>query len=232
MTRTQRAIVQHRQGAVVVEVRDEAGRPRAGVPVWVEQESHAFPFGCVAPDLGASRARLAEVFNRLGPPAGDAARLGVPDGVPLGLLRVFLDRMAAAGETLDVCLSGSTIGMADRDERAASCRLADWYTLLFAHSAVRGVTWNGVIDGEKGAEGGLLRRDLSPKPAYRTLHKLINVVWHTRADGATDADGRFAFRGFYGVYRLGARVGDETRVAVISLRPGNGVIPVPIPAAP
>ena len=96
MTRTQRLIEEHRQGEAVIEVRDTAGRPRAGVPVWAEQEAHAFVFGCVAPDTaGLSEPdrqrcaeRLGEVFNRLpvgGEPAvPGATRVPVPDDVRLG----------------------------------------------------------------------------------------------------------------------------------------------------
>ena len=75
----------------------------------------------------------------------------------------------------------------------------------------------------------MLRRDLSPKPAFRLLQKLIAVVWHTRADGATDAAGRFPFRGFYGDYRVGIRVGEETKVVLFSLHSGSGPTPAPIP---
>ena len=243
MTRTQRGIDERRRGDAVAVVWD-GGRPCPGLSVWVEQESHAFPFGCVAPDLRDlsapdqthCRARLGEVFNRLippgRPPSGDAAQLDVPDRVHLGVLRVFLDKLSAADAPLDVHLRGQTIGMTDTDERDAARRLADLYTLCFAHPAVGGLFWNGFRDGEPGVEGGLVRRDLSPKPAFRLLQKLIGVVWHTRADGVTDAEGRFRFRGFFGDYRVGVKVGEETKVSTFTLHSGSGSTPAPIPADP
>ncbi len=58
------------------------------------------------------------------------------------------------------------------------------------------------------------------------------MVWHTRAAGLTDADGRFRLRGFYGDYRVGVRVGDETKVSAFTLRQGSTPTLAPIPAAP
>ena len=232
MTRTQRRIEEHRKGDAVIDI----GRRCAGLPLWVEQETHAFLFGCVAPDPNGlpegdrSRclARLGDVFNRLEPPDLNSARFDIPDRVHLGLLRLQLDRLAADGAPLDLHIRGQTVGMADRGEREAARRLTELYTLCFAHPSVRGIFWHGFWDGEN----GLLRRDFSPTPAFRLLQKLIDVVWHTRADGLTDADGRFRFRGFYGDYRVGVRVGEETKVSPFSLRPDTAPSLAPILAAP
>lgn len=233
MTRTQRRIEEHRKGDAVIDI----GRRCARLPVWVEQESHAFLFGCATPDLNglpdADRSRclvrLAEVFNRREPPDTKSVRFDVPNRVHLGLLRLQLDRLAAGGAPLDLHIRGQTVGMADRDEREGAKRLTELYTLCFAHPAVRGIFWHGFWDGEKGVEGGLLRRDFSPTAAFRLLQKLIDVVWHTRADGLTDADGRFRFRGYYGDYRVGVRVGEETRVSLLLLQPDTAPTLAPIP---
>jgi hypothetical protein len=244
LTRTQRLIAEHRQGDAAVRVRDGSGRPRAGVPVWVEQESHEFVFGCVVPDLGdlpapdraRYHARLGELFNRVvpagAPSAADAVRVEPPDRVHLGVLRVGLDRLAAGGMPLEVHVDGRTVGLADRSERDAAHRLAELYTLCFAHPAVRGIFWNGFWEGEEGVKSGLLRRDLSPTTAFRHLQKLIDVVWHTRAAGVTDAAGVFRFRGFHGDYRVGIQVGERMEVSRLSLRRGSGesVLDVAVPA--
>jgi len=42
---------------------------------------------------------------------------------------------------------------------------------------------------------------MSPKPVYEQLKRLIHGEWQTRVSGATDAFGRFAFRGFGETYR-------------------------------
>ncbi len=234
MTRTQRQIEAHRKGTLCIQVRDRAGGPCAGVAVWAEQETHAFGFGCVAPDLGAlpafdrqrCGARLAEVFNRIvaaGRPVDPGvSRYDVPEGARLGRVRVELDRLAVTGLPVEVHVRGRSVGPsggpreAGSRERAAAERVAELYTLCFAHPAVRGIFWSGCWDGEEGVAGdGLLRCDLAPRPAFHFLRKLIDTVWHTRAGGETDADGLFRFRGFCGDYRIAARVGEEAATTAL-----------------
>lgn len=248
MTRTQRQIEEHRQGEACIAVRDRAGRPCAGVPVWVEQETHALVFGCVAPDLAGlpepdcqrCTARFTEVFNRSlvgGQPAvPEATLVVVPDDVRLGWLRPELDRLAAR-QPLELHVrghcAGLSIGKSDAQERAAAERVAALYTLGFAHPAVHAIVWNGFWDGEECADGGgLLRLDFAPKQAFRFLQKLIGIVWHTRASGTTDRDGRFQFRGFFGDYRIAARIGEEVTTDLFSFRgePGEWAFILQIPA--
>jgi hypothetical protein len=229
LTRTQRQIEQHRQADAVFRLVDPFGEPLRSVPVWVEQESHAFPFGCVAPGLtGLSerdrercQARLAEFFNRIEspdqPPPADALRVEVADRIHLGTLRLELDRQARDGLPLEVHVRGRAVGLAELPERDSARRLTDLYALCFAHAAVRGIVWHGLRDGEAGVEGGLLRADLSPRAAFRSLQKLIDVVWHTRTAGGPDSDGLFRFRGFCGGYRVGVRPGERTEVLHFSL---------------
>jgi hypothetical protein len=236
VTRTQRQIEENRQGDASIEVHDAAGRPWPGVPVWVEQEMHAFAFGCVVPDLAAlsesdrqrCEARLNEVFNRLisadqSADAG-AVRVDVPEAVHLGRLRRDMDRFADQGRPLDIHVGGRSVGLGSRPESAAAEQVAALYALCFAHPAVRAIVWIGFWDGEPGTQGGgMLRTDFAPKPAFRFLHKLIGTVWHTRASGKTDRDGRFRFRGYFGDYRVAARVGEEgASTAVFPFRNARG----------
>lgn len=108
-------------------------------------------------------------------------------------------------------------------EDDAADRVAALYTLCFAHAAVRAIIWSGFRDGEPGVDGGgLLRTDFSPKPSFRYLQKLIASAWHSRAGGATDAEGRFHFRGFFGDYRVGVRCGEVTMTQQILHRRGAG----------
>src|SRR5207237_9921130 len=101
-------------------------------------------------------------------------------------------------------------------------RLAEPYTLCFARASVDAIIWHGSWAGDANAPGGgLLRRDFSPKPAYRVLHKLIHMYWHTRATGLSDGDGCFRFRGFWGTYRVGvaAAAGGTTVTSFCHLPP-------------
>lgn len=56
--------------------------------------------------------------------------------------------------------------------------------------------------GENYYYGGLLRFDLSPKPAYFKIKELIHKRWHTELEIVTDENGCADFRGFYGDYEV------------------------------
>jgi GH35 family endo-1,4-beta-xylanase len=85
--------------------------------------------------------------------------------------------------------------------------VVDHYTLLFGHPVVQAVSWWDLSDrgAWKEAPAGLLRRDMSPKPAYDRLRELIHGTWWTGAQGPTDNDGRFVVRAFHGRHRITVR---------------------------
>jgi GH35 family endo-1,4-beta-xylanase len=90
--------------------------------------------------------------------------------------------------------------------------LEGFYTLLFSHPAVRAVTWWDLSDGcWKKAPAGLVRRDLSAKPAYERLRDLVQREWKTRETTVTDKGGEARIRGFYGSYVLQDAGGTSTR---------------------
>jgi len=77
------------------------------------------------------------------------------------------------------------------------------YTLLFSHPAVAAITWWDLADGSwMNAPCGLLRRDMSPKPAYERLRHLIQHEWRTNTQLTTDRDGQARATAFYGRYAL------------------------------
>jgi hypothetical protein len=67
------------------------------------------------------------------------------------------------------------------------------------------------------APSGLLHKDMSPKPAYNVLVKLIKKDWWTETDLTTDADGTATFRGFYGEYELTIEARDGSRKLIRNL---------------
>lgn len=94
----------------------------------------------------------------------------------------------------------------DDAERFQADLLRELYRLWFGHPAVEGIYWWNVADGtahgkEAALCAGLLRPDLSPKPAYETLRRLVREEWCTRLELETDGDG-CSFRGFYGDYEV------------------------------
>ncbi len=88
------------------------------------------------------------------------------------------------------------------------------YSIFFSHPAMEAIIYWNLVDGyaawapqgdmtagENKYYGGLLRFDMSEKPAYKTLKKLINEDWHT--EETVKVNGNTAkFWGFYGDYEL------------------------------
>jgi hypothetical protein len=96
--------------------------------------------------------------------------------------------------------------------------------MLFSHPAVEAITWWDFSDDGawQGAPAGLLRKDLSPKPAYETLQRLIKHQWWTNVEATTDVHGKATFRGFHGDYQAVVRSADGKRTEVtLRLAPGE-----------
>jgi GH35 family endo-1,4-beta-xylanase len=91
------------------------------------------------------------------------------------------------------------------EERQAK-EVVDLYTSLFAHPSVEAVTWWDLTDGIWiGAPGGLLRENMSPKPAYKQLTNLIKGEWWSGEETlTTDPSGNIRFSGVRGDYEIAA----------------------------
>jgi endo-1,4-beta-xylanase len=77
-----------------------------------------------------------------------------------------------------------------------------FYTTLFSHPAVEAITWWDFSDDRSwmNAPCGFLRADMSPKPAYTELKRLIKEKWWTRTSAPVLSDGIAKVHGFYGQY--------------------------------
>ena len=51
-------------------------------------------------------------------------------------------------------------------------------------------------------QAGLIDEHYKPKPVYNRLRQLIKNEWMTNTSGTLKKDGLFAFRGFYGKYKV------------------------------
>ncbi len=113
------------------------------------------------------------------------------------------------------------------------------YTIWFSHKNVEQIVYWNLVDGycylwtndlaesrrslgnmtigENYFHGGLIRFDLTPKPAYLKLKELIQKKWHTEEEAFTDENGVVCFRGFYGNYEVAAEFDGATVVKEISL---------------
>ncbi len=110
---------------------------------------------------------------------------------------------------------------AEEDEEIQADLIEGVYTTFFSHPSMEAVIYWNLPDGyaygaqpgdmkvgENVYRGGLLRFDLSEKPAFRRLKKLIREDWHTSVT-VTARDGVARFRGFCGAYDLKVRVGER-----------------------
>lgn len=95
------------------------------------------------------------------------------------------------------------------------------YRLWFSHKDMEAIVWWNLVDGtaayaplgssdgENYYRAGLLNYDMTEKPVYRTLNRLINEEWKTTLDVGA-ADGSYSFRGFFGDYEITAETEDGT----------------------
>ena len=142
---------------------------------------------------------------------------------PLEQVQRVLDRYATLGVGLHIteftpCSAGQPITGSHRKavwNEAAQAEYAErFYRVCFGHPAVVGITWWDLSDQGAWLEGGgLLRKDLSPKPAYDALWRLIQREWRTKVEGRTDGTGELAFRGVRGTYRVQVEFGGRKKEA-------------------
>jgi GH35 family endo-1,4-beta-xylanase len=105
-----------------------------------------------------------------------------------------------------------TAGTVEEDEARQRDTVVRLYTMLFSHPTVEAVTWWDLSDNGAwmNLPAGLLRADMSPKPAYLALKKLIREDWTTNTTVATDGTGTAHLRAFRGEYRFTVRLPDGT----------------------
>ena len=125
------------------------------------------------------------------------------------------------------------------DEEIQAEIIEKLYSIWFSHPNVEQIIYWNLVDGyahlwdpdpekikasqgdmtlgENYYHGGLLRFDMSPKPAYYKIKELLQEIWHTEEELVTDKDGRVEFRGFYGEYDLVITANGKTVTRKIQL---------------
>ncbi len=111
----------------------------------------------------------------------------------------------------------------DEEDEAIQAEIAErLYSIWFSHPAVEQIIYWNIIDGyahlwdpdpekirksqgdmslgENYYYGGLLRFDMTPKPAYYAIKDLIEKKWHTETEVCTGNFGKTSFKGFFGSY--------------------------------
>jgi GH35 family endo-1,4-beta-xylanase len=89
-------------------------------------------------------------------------------------------------------------------EAAQAAAVERLYRILFSHPSVSAVTWWDFADRNAwmGAPAGLLRKDMTPKPAYQRLVEMVRREWWTRANARTSRSGTASVRAFLGDHKI------------------------------
>ena len=134
---------------------------------------------------------------------------------PEHLYNVF-DRYATFGKKLQITeMTIPAYSGEAADEEVQAELLCNFYKVCFSHPAMEAIIYWNLVDGyaafapqgdmtagENKYHGGLMRFDMTKKPAYYALYDLIHKEWHTKAETGTDDGGVASFRGFYGDYDI------------------------------
>lgn len=126
---------------------------------------------------------------------------------PLEMLHI-LDRYADFHLPIHITeITIPTLPCTEAGEATQAELVRDYYRLWFSHPAIQAITWWNLPDGtaapgENKWCGGLLRKDLSQKPAFTVLQNLIQKEWHTEGSAKSGAGSDAEFRGFYGEYEI------------------------------
>ena len=101
------------------------------------------------------------------------------------------------------------------DELIQADLLEELYKIWFSQKSMEAIIYWNLVDGyaafapqgdmtagENVYRGGLMRFDMSKKPAYDRMDYLFNELWRTDVEVETNGDGIAKFKGFYGDYEL------------------------------
>lgn len=96
-------------------------------------------------------------------------------------------------------------------EEQQAAQVTEFYRVLFSHPSMAAITWWDFSDRSawQGAPAGLVRKDMSPKPAYEALMGLVKGQWWTGPlHLGTDAAGKVNYRGYLGEYCVKTEAGN------------------------
>ena len=145
-----------------------------------------------------------------------------------------MDAYAGLGKPLQISeITIPSYSWEKEDEEIQAEIIDKLYHIWFSHPAVEQIIYWNLVDGyaccaEQGDmsagqnyhHGGLLRFDLTPKPAYETIRNLFQKEWHTEEMLRTNG-GNSSFRGFYVKYDVAVTSGGRTAIKEIDLKKGS-----------
>ncbi|MBQ8358146.1 MAG: endo-1,4-beta-xylanase [Clostridia bacterium] len=150
-----------------------------------------------------------------------------------------MDMYAKFGKPLQVTEVTIPAYSWEPEDEEIQAEIIKWlYSIWFSHEKMEQIIYWNLVDGyahvkSNGAEvrasqgnmtlgenyyyGGLLRFDMSPKPAFHAIKNLIGKEWHTEETLTANAAGRVQFKGFYGQYEVVIEQGGRRVVKELDL---------------
>ena len=142
-----------------------------------------------------------------------------------------LDKYAELGKKMQITeMTIPAYSASEEDEYIQAELIRNLYKIFFSHKSMEAtIYWNvpdgyaafaplgDMTQGENVYYGGLLRHDLSEKPAFKVIKELFGSVWHTEETLVTNEYGIAEVRGFYGDYELTAAADGKTHTYNASL---------------
>jgi GH35 family endo-1,4-beta-xylanase len=125
-----------------------------------------------------------------------------------------LERFAKFGKPMRI--TEFDIDIQDRDLQGALTR--DYLTIYFSHPQVKGVMFWGFWEGEmRKDDSAMFNLDWTPRPNGQAYLDLVKKKWWTKGEGASNADGIYAIRGFAGEYLVSVDAGGKTVSKAVAL---------------
>lgn len=127
-----------------------------------------------------------------------------------------LDTLKRPIHVSEITIPGIDDSEAGQETQARLVR--DNYRLWFSWPTVYRITWWNLVDymfAKEYLASGLYTHDMRRKKAWFALDNLINREWKTRHSAKADGNGRLAFRGFRGRYRISWTDADGNSISKI-----------------
>lgn len=150
----------------------------------------------------------------------------------------ILDTYATFGKPLEVTeISIPAYSWDPEDEQLQADIIERLYKVWFSHPMMEKIVYWNLADGyahnaepgdmtvgENYYYAGLLRFDMSKKPAYEAIDRLIHETFSTNETRTTDSAGAVSFRGFYGEYEYTVKKDGVTHTGTLTLdKSGNPI---------
>lgn len=158
---------------------------------------------------------------------------------PINLFKQ-MDLYARFGKPLQITEVTFPAFSGEKEDEEVQARMVELlYPLWFSHPNMEQIVYWNLVDGyahladpdpakiaasqgdmtvgENVYYGGLLRFDMSPKPAYEVMKNLILNVWHTEETLTADENGTASMRGFFGDYEVEVAYGGKVQKETVRL---------------